>query len=127
MGNALEQPGAETGPSAPAAATVPRQATKPRDAARPKRQPPYAVILHNDPINTIGFVVTVIRKVFRYGGGKAFWLTLRAHVGGRSIVWTGSLEVAELKAQQVRACGPDPSMLDHGARPLKTTIEPLPG
>ena len=37
---------------------------------RPKLQPPYAVILHNDPINGFDFVITVLKKVFRYGGGR---------------------------------------------------------
>jgi ATP-dependent Clp protease adaptor protein ClpS len=68
----------------------------------------------------------VLKKVFRYGGARAFWLTLRAHVTGRSIVWTGTLELAELKAEQVRDCGPDPRKASAGGRPLKTTIEPLP-
>jgi ATP-dependent Clp protease adaptor protein ClpS len=96
---------------------------KARTDARPKRQPPYAVVLHNDPVNNFDYVVRVLRKVFHYGGGKCFWLTLKAHVSGRCIVWTGTLEVAELKVQQVRDCGPDPSK--PGAAPIKTTAEAL--
>ena len=57
------------------------------------------MILHNDPINGFAFVVDTLMKVFRYGGGKAFWLTLKAHTAGRTIVWSGCLEVAELKAE----------------------------
>ena len=98
--------------------------TDPRTSTRPKRQPPYAVILHNDPVNEFTYVVGVLRKVFRYGGGKCFWMTLKAHLTGRCIVWTGVLEVAELKAQQIRECGPDPSK--PGAPHLKTTTEALP-
>ena len=97
---------------------------RPTTDARPKRQPPYAVVLHNDQVNNFDYVVRVLNKVFRYGGGKCFWLTLKAHVSGRSIVWTGTLEVAELKVEQVRACGPDPSK--PGALPIKVTAEPLP-
>jgi ATP-dependent Clp protease adaptor protein ClpS len=82
-------------------------------------------VLHNDAINTIEFVVGALCKVFRYGGGKALWLTLKAHVSGRSVVWSGMLEVAELKAQQLRDCGPDPARPE--APPLTVTIEPLPG
>jgi ATP-dependent Clp protease adaptor protein ClpS len=100
------------------------QKSKPSTDARPKRQPPYAVVLHNDRVNNFDYVVRVLRKVFRYGGGKCFWLTLRAQVTGRCIVWTGSLEVAELKVQQVTECGPDPT--NPRAKPIKTTAEPLP-
>jgi ATP-dependent Clp protease adaptor protein ClpS len=98
---------------------------KPSTDTRPKTQPPHAVVLHNDSVNHFDFVVRVLRKVFRYGSGKAFWLTLKAQVAGRCIVWTGMLEVAELKAQQMRDCCPDPA--NPGAAPLKVTTEPLPG
>jgi len=96
-------------------------------APKPKLLPPHAVILHNDAVNGFDFAVEVLRKVFHYGGAKAFWLTLRAHVGGRSVIWSGSKEVAELKADQVRGCGPDPRKASAGARPLRTSIEPMPG
>jgi ATP-dependent Clp protease adaptor protein ClpS len=115
-------------PDAPAAAVAPaKQKPAPRTAERPKLQPPYAVILHNDPINGFDFVVGVLMKVFRYGGGKAFWMTLKAHTAGRCVVWSGSLEVAELKVEQLRAAGPDPRKVAEGAKPLKVTAEPLPG
>lgn len=109
-------------PAAPA-----KQKPAPRTSARPQLLPPYAVVLHNDPINGFDFVVGVLMKVFRYGGGKAFWLTLKAHTAGRTVVWSGSLEVAELKVEQLRAAGPDPRTVGDGARPLKATAEALPG
>lgn len=111
-------------PSAPARA---KQKPVPRTVERPKLQPPYAVVLHNDAVNGFDFVVGVLMKVFRYGGGKAFWLTLKAHTAGRCVVWSGSLEVAELKVEQLRAAGPDPRKVDDGAKPLKATAEALPG
>ena len=74
----------------------------------PKRQPPYAVVLHNDDVNGFDFVIEVLRKVFHYDQLKAERLTLQAHETGRSAIWSGSLEVAELKADQVRSCGPGP-------------------
>jgi ATP-dependent Clp protease adaptor protein ClpS len=104
-----------------------REKPSPRTDTRPKRQPPYAVVLHNDNINGFDYVVGVLMKVFRYGSGKALWLTLKAHTAGRCIVWTGSLEVAELKVEQIRGAGPDPRKASMGGRPLKATAEPLPG
>ena len=105
----------------------PAPALRPDTDSRPKQQPPYAVILHNDPINEMDYVVGVLRKVFRYSIPRAFMLMIKAHFTGRSQVWTGSLEVAELKAEQIHACGPDPRKARKGAQPLQATVEPLPG
>ncbi|HEV3436930.1 MAG TPA: ATP-dependent Clp protease adaptor ClpS [Gemmata sp.] len=90
-----------------------------------RRQPPYAVILHNDDINTIEFVVEVLRKVFGYPVEKCVELTIEAHEKGRAIVWIGSLEVAELKADQIHSCGPDPHQKSKGAQPLGVSVEPV--
>jgi ATP-dependent Clp protease adaptor protein ClpS len=114
-------------PAEVAPTPVVRPAPTPEEQTRTRRQPPYAVVLHNDDVNGFDYVVGVLRKVFNYGRLKAFWLTLKAHVSGRSVVWTGSLEVAELKADQLRSCGPDPNMKHRGATPLGVTVEPLPG
>ena len=120
MESAAAQAAVEAGP-----VEVPQEA-KPAKKPRPKRQPRYAVILHNDDVNTAEFVVGVLQKVFHYDQPKAFQLMLRAHVSGRSAVWTGVLEVAELKADQIRSCGGDPLRAADGAHPLRVTVEPLP-
>src|SRR4051812_6140341 len=74
-----------------------------------RRPPRYAVVLHNDDVNGFGFVVETLRRVFGYGPAKAFWMTLRAHCAGRSVVWTGVFEVAEFKAERLSSCGSDPA------------------
>lgn len=100
-----------------------------KEAAKPKpRQAPrYAVILHNDDQNGMDHVILVLRKVFQYEAEKCVQLMMEAHKTGRSVVWTGLLEPAELKADQIRSCGPDPVMKVHGAGTLAVTIEPVPG
>lgn len=100
-----------------------RPRTSSKVANKTKLLPPYAVVLHNDDFNTVDFVIEVIVKVFKYPVEKAFALTLEAHETGRSIVWSGSLELAELKAEQIRSCGADPEAKARGALPLKVTIE----
>jgi len=114
-------PAIEEQPSEPI--VRPGAAEKQQD--KTKRQPPFAVILHNDDINGFNFVIATLRKVFHYGRTKAFWLTLKAHLAGKVNVWSGTLEVAELKADQLRSCGADPKM--KGALTLMVTIEELPG
>jgi ATP-dependent Clp protease adaptor protein ClpS len=89
-----------------------------------QRQPPYAVILHNDDNNTRDFVVLVLRKVFGYTVEKCIELMLEAHHHGRAVVWIGALEVAELKADQIRSFGPDPAAV-RAAHPLGVTVEPV--
>lgn len=93
---------------------------------KPRRQPPYGVILHNDHINTIEFVVETLRKVFGYDLEKCFLLTLEAHDHGRSLVWCGTLEGAELKRELILSRGADPEMKGRGALPLKVTLEEMP-
>jgi ATP-dependent Clp protease adaptor protein ClpS len=118
---------APTAPDETLATPDVRPETTSEEKNKPKQQPPYAVILHNDDINGFDYVVGVLQKVFHYSRTKAFWLTLKAHVGGQSVVWLGGLEVAELKADQLRSCGPDPTMKHRGAPTLGVSVEPLPG
>lgn len=90
---------------------------------RTRRQPPYAVILHNDDNNSMDFVVMVLRKVFGYSEQKCIELMLEAHEKGRAVVWIGALEVAELKADQIRSFGADP-FAKKGGHPLGVSVEP---
>ena len=60
----------------------------------------YSVILHNDPINGVDFVVRVIRSVFNYPTSKSIWLMLKAHFTGKSTLWVGSLHEAQEKKLQ---------------------------
>jgi ATP-dependent Clp protease adaptor protein ClpS len=116
-------PELEVAPEGAVAEPLVRPKRAPRRRTRAKRQPPYCVVLHNDDVNSIDYVVGVLRKVLHYGRVKAFGLALAAHLQGRSIVWSGSLEVAELKADQIRSCGPDPEARSRGAQPLRVSIE----
>lgn len=89
------------------------------------RQEPagYAVILHNDPINGVDFVVRVISSVFGYGALKSTWLMLKAHFTGKSLLWLGRLDPARAKQAAMIRYGPDPNMRHKGARPLTVTVE----
>ncbi len=112
---------------APPPTTKTQPQSNPQTAAQPKTQPPWAVVLHNDDVNSFSFVIRSLRKVFNYGFLKAFKMSVETHVRGKCIVWSGMREVAEFKGEQLVACGPDPEMLFRGAQVLSVTIEPLPG
>lgn len=100
-----------------------KRAAKTENDTQHKPQPPYAVILHNDDVNTMPFVVGVLRKVFHYGRVRSIKLMLQAHLKGRAVIWSGMREVAELKADQVKSCGGDPAAL-RPANALSVSVEP---
>lgn len=64
---------------------------------------PWNVVVLDDPVNLMGYVTWVLMKVFGYAEGKAAILMMEVHQHGRSIVWTGGREKAELHAQQLQA------------------------
>lgn len=56
---------------------------------------PWKVVVLNDPVNLMSYVVMVFRKVFGYDKAKATKHMLEVHEQGRSVLWVGSLEKAE--------------------------------
>src|SRR5262249_35109189 len=103
--------------------------TKPKtgEQTSTRRVPPYNVILENDDFHSFGFVLDVMQKALGVSTERAFQLTNQAHTSGRSIVWTGPKEVAELKVDQLRTFHEirEPEGKDLG--PLGCSIEPAPG
>jgi ATP-dependent Clp protease adaptor protein ClpS len=94
-----------------------------QEEVKTRRFPPYHVILENDEHHSFEFVVEVLRKAIGCSEERAFVLTHEAHTKGRAIVWSGALEVAELKAEQIQ------SFHEIGAQgqklgPLGVTVEP---
>ena len=64
---------------------------------------PWNVVVHDDPVNLMGYVTWVLMKIFGYDEPKAAILMLQVHQLGRSIVWTGQREKAEFYVQQLQA------------------------
>ena len=104
--------------------TSPKKRTRP--VTTPKRLPPYAVVVLNDDVHTFEYVIETFMKVFGYSPEKSFQLAETIHTSGRGVVWSGSKEVAELKADQVRSAGPDFYASHEVEGPLGVLIEPLP-
>ena len=78
-------------------APVIEQETRPKEAL----DLPWQVVVHNDPINLMTYVTMVFQKVFGFNREKAEKHMLEVHKEGRSIVWSGLRERAELYVQQL--------------------------
>ena len=61
---------------------------------------PWNVVVHNDPVNLMSYVAMVFKRVFGYEAERAQKHMLEVHEQGRSILWTGDREKAELYVQQ---------------------------
>jgi ATP-dependent Clp protease adaptor protein ClpS len=100
--------------------------TKPTEEVRTRRYPPYNVILENDDDHSMEFVIEVLCKVLGCPVERAMQLMLEAHTSGRAVIWTGTREVAELKAEQVQTF-PEIHRDGRHLGPLGCTVEPAPG
>lgn len=64
---------------------------------------PWNVVVHNDPVNLMSYVTMVFRRVLGFSKEKAEKHMLEVHYNGRSVVWTGGRERAELYVQQLHS------------------------
>ena len=55
----------------------------------------WRVVVLNDPVNLMSYVVLVFKKVFGFDEPTARKHMLEVHEGGRSVVWVGLREKAE--------------------------------
>ena len=78
-----------------------------------KTSPRYKVLLHDDPVNTMEYVVNVLRQVVpQLSEQDAMSVMLETHNNGVGLVITCDLEPAEFYCESLKAKG------------LTSTIEP---
>lgn len=63
---------------------------------------PWKVVVLNDPVNLMSYVVMVFRRVFGYDTERARRHMLEVHHQGRSVLWTGDREKAEAYVYQLQ-------------------------
>jgi ATP-dependent Clp protease adaptor protein ClpS len=63
---------------------------------------PWNVVVHNDPVNLMSYVTRVFMKVFGFAKARAEKHMMEVHQKGRSVVWTGLREPAEVYVQQLQ-------------------------
>lgn len=91
----------------------PQRKEKPASGnAKPKQLPPYRVLLHNDEVSDMVFVVRTICKLTPLAPNQAIMKMLEAHFRGVTLLLVTHKERAELYAEQFTTFK------------LKVTIEP---
>ena len=66
---------------------------------------PWVVIVWNDPVNLMSYVVYVLQKLFGYSKEKATKLMLDVHHRGKAVVSSGPREKAEFDVYRLHGAG----------------------
>ena len=69
---------------------------------------PWNVVLLDDNDHTYEYVIEMLRELFGHSVQTAYKMAVEVDTTGRVIVYTGPLEHAELRCDQIHAYGPDP-------------------
>jgi ATP-dependent Clp protease adaptor protein ClpS len=95
---------APTAPTVPAP-PAPLQVEEPELDETTGTDRPWLVIVWNDPVNLMSYVVYVFQKLFGYSRDKATRLMLQVHHDGKAIVSDGNREKAEADVSRLHAHG----------------------
>ena len=68
----------------------------------------------------------MLTKIFRHPFDRAVKITVEVDKVGKGIAWTGHLELAELKRDQILTYGADWRMPQVSTGSIRATIEPAP-
>jgi ATP-dependent Clp protease adaptor protein ClpS len=66
---------------------------------------PWIVLVWNDPVNLMSYVVLVLQKLFGYSRPKATRLMLQVHHEGRAVVANGTREKCEVDVARLHGHG----------------------
>jgi len=84
---------------------------------RVARPPRYKVLLYNDDYTPMGFVVSILERVFGKGPSEATQIMLAIHNTGLGVAGVYVLDVAETKIVQVHQAA------EHRGFPLRAGLE----
>jgi ATP-dependent Clp protease adaptor protein ClpS len=88
-----------------AGSTAPVEVDRPTGDLDVEPDVPWIVIVWNDPINLMSYVVFVFQKLFGYSHAKATKLMLDVHHKGRAVVSSGAKERCEWDVSRLHAHG----------------------
>lgn len=99
---------------------MPQESTSTRERQRVTTKEPrkYRVIMHNDDVTTMEFVIKVLMDVFFKPFKEAESIMLEIHNHNQAIVGVYSYDIAQTKVMKVKR------MAQAEKFPLKLTIEP---
>lgn len=96
--------GTSEGTSGGGTATAVRTAPRPSPVRpRPDVLPPWRILLHNDDVNQMDYVVETIQQIVRLNRPSATRVMVEAHKKGIGLVVVTHRERAELLAEQLRS------------------------
>ncbi|WP_438483451.1 ATP-dependent Clp protease adaptor ClpS [Oleiharenicola lentus] len=72
-----------------------KQAPQPATETQVQPADMWRVVVLNDPVNLMSYVVMVFKRVFGFPEMRARRHMLEVHENGRSVVWSGVREQAE--------------------------------
>lgn len=73
----------------------PKELTVPKTREKPAHEKRWLVIVHNDPVNTMEYVIVCFIRVLQMDRAEANRCMLEIHRQGSSPVWKGARERAE--------------------------------
>lgn len=85
--------------------TAPLEVEEPETEEVVSTDRPWIVIVWNDPVNLMSYVVFVLQKLFGYSREKATRLMLQVHHEGKAAVSEGTREKAESDVARLHAHG----------------------
>lgn len=83
----------------------PDRTTDPDSETRDERDRPWNVIVWNDPVTLMSYVVYVLRKLFGHDEATATQLMLQVHHEGKAVVASGPRERSEHDVARLHAHG----------------------
>lgn len=87
----------------------PEVIVRPKSKEKTKEAPRYLVILLDDNFHSHEYVIAMCQKLFGHPRQRGELIASEVHMQGEAVVWgPGSLEVAELKQDQIHGFGKDP-------------------
>lgn len=89
---------------------APNEIVEPDTRTRSFLERPWNVVVWNDPITLMSYVVYIFRKLFGYSQERATELMLEVHHRGRSVVITVDREKAEYYVSRLHGFGLQASM-----------------
>jgi ATP-dependent Clp protease adaptor protein ClpS len=85
--------------------TAPVEIREPEVGEETATDKPWLVIVWNDPVNLMSYVVYVFQKLFGYSRKKATRLMRQVHEEGKAVVADGTREKCEGDAARLHAHG----------------------